>query len=300
MTQGKAKIILHCGAPKTGSTSLQHYFRACEALLNANAIHYPHRFFSRRDVDPLHRAFVRSRRLKGQSEAIDAARERLDHFFVDASTRAVLISNESLLGEPFLYEEASFFPTAAIALPALREIFSGYDVHVRYFIRSHAGYIPSYYVQHVRRGGTRSFEAFVDGLDLAQLSWTRVITQLEEAFGQRNLKVYDHAALSREPDRVISDMLSNFVDGPLPPLDTRRYRMNRSAGGIALDATRLVNRVLAKAPSLSPYQKGVVTRNLVLKPLSLVTPSGKPRLPSAVEQELDALHGEDRRVLTDL
>ena len=50
-----ARIILHPGAPKTGSTSLQHYFCDHAAALEAAGMLVPKRRLRQGEVDPLHR-----------------------------------------------------------------------------------------------------------------------------------------------------------------------------------------------------------------------------------------------------
>lgn len=293
MSSPSRQIVLHCGAPKTGSTSLQHYFRDQEDLLRASGIGYPHRFFSRRDVDPLHRAFVRSRRPADRAEGVEGARRRLEALFRADGTRTLLVSNESLLGEPFVEGSRAFFPDAAFAAEGLQRIFAGYGVQVRYVIRDFAGYVASYYVQYVRRGGVLGFPEFLRAYDLEALSWHRPVGLLRQAFGSAEVRVYDHARLSGAPAAVVADMLQGLVGAPLPAFDPEAYRFNRSVGGLALEATRLANRCLARLPSVSPYQKGVVTRTLVMKPIALVTPAAKPRLPAELERRLsDRYAGE--------
>ncbi|GAB5467191.1 MAG: hypothetical protein Kilf2KO_02210 [Rhodospirillales bacterium] len=289
--------MLLCGAPKTGSTSLQTYFRDREPLLKRHGIHYPHRFFAKRDVDPIHRSFVRSRRPRERVAAIEAARARLEVFFAKDGVETILLSNESLLGEPILQGRSRFFDQAGDALGALGEIFRGYDVEVRYVIRSFTSYLPSYYVQSVRRGSYGSFPEFVAALDLDSLSWRPVVGLLAATFGAEVLRVFDHRALLEDPDAVLQAMLLDSLGEPLPPFDAAHYRMNRSVGGPALKAAALANRILAPLSPHSPHRRGMVTRSLVLKPLSWVLPAGKPRLPPALEAELEQRYAAERLAL---
>lgn len=282
----KKKIILHCGAPKTGSTSLQFYLSANEKVLNKNGVYYPHKFVRSGDVDPFHLAFNKSDISLNQNKVIHEARSRLLEIFQNAHINTVLISNEGLLGDPIKYPEEKFFPDNQQYVSILHKIFDDYDVSVKYFIRDYASYIPSYYVQYIRRGGYCSLYEFVKSLEGGILSWERNITLLEQSFGRENLEVFDYNYFIKNPDATVLNVLNGLIRKQDLNTTMSEYKMNQSVGGFSLYMSRLCNEFLVKTLSMSPIQAGNITRNKILKTLSRITPNPKPELPKDIQDIL--------------
>ncbi|MEO1192647.1 MAG: hypothetical protein AAFY02_12870 [Pseudomonadota bacterium] len=292
-----SRVLLHCGAPKTASTSLQDYFYHHEALLEQHGVLFLRRHLTRGDYDPLHKILLRARRVKGKDEAIREARQHLRGYDRDPAVQSLLLSNESLLGEPFIAGKADFYPLARAGADALKRVFDGYDVQVRFLVRSYERYLPSYYVQYIRRGGCLTFQAFIDAINLESLSWLRPADALRAAFGPERVRILDYDDLVQAPDATLARLLEGFVPRPLPPFNPGTYRRAAAVGGLALDATRLGNRLLTKLSSKPPRDLGMITRNLVLKPLSLLTPHRPLALPPDLADRLAGRYQQDRAQL---
>lgn len=291
------RIILHCGAQKTGSTSLQHYLGNQADLLAREGIGLPQRLVSKRRLDPLHRILVRSRFADTRADAIAEARERVARLFETPGIDTLLISNESLLGEPVRSSSRQFFPLATEALDALQQVFRDYQVDVRYVVRDLPSFFSSYYVQYVRRGGQRTFPNFLEFLDPGTITWMAAVDPLVEVFGAERLQVFDHADLIAQPDAFLTALLDDDLGFPHPPFDPRLYAMNRSFGGALLAFAMRSNRVIGKLSSPPSYPRWIKARNALLKPLSRFAGGGRPQLPEDTRQRFHARFEQDRSAL---
>ncbi len=277
----RRRIILHCGAPKTGSTSLQNFFADNRATLAEDGVAYPLRFFRRGEVDPLHDGFKRLRARKRPEEKLfEDMRARVDAFFQEDGVRTLLISNESILGEPFHPDRRGFFPKHGESAKQLARIFEGYDVSVVYFIRDFESFLPSYYVQYVRMGGYLSFERFCAHMGSETLSWQPVVTSLRKAFGAANVACFDAADMRRAPDATIKAAFGAFMPS-LPAFDAARYNQNQAVGAAVLGCYRVMNRLLDNMfPIARRRQVRPLVRQYLFEPLAylsrLASGSSKP------------------------
>ncbi|WP_262690818.1 hypothetical protein [Kordiimonas aestuarii] len=250
MTQARAakvkrRIILHCGAPKTGSTSLQHFFADNATALARDGAVCPPRFFRQGNVDPLHTIFTQLRAgLRRQEKLLAAGRQRLDKLFDEAGVHTVLISNESALGEPFMAVEPGFFPAHARSIELLQKLFAGYEVQVVYFIRDFESFMPSYYVQYVRMGGFLSFDEFCAHIGDHNLSWQPVLGTLGHAFGAANIHCHRSENLRLTPADTVVQAFGQFLPS-LPTFVAGKYNQNLSVGPVVLSVYRGFNRLVA-------------------------------------------------------
>ena len=302
----RRRVILHCGAPKTGSTSLQNYFADNADRLKADGVAYPLRFFRRSLVDPLHESFTRLRVGKRPEDTLMAeARARLDGLFADEGVHTVLISNESILGEPYSAAQRGFFPEHGAAIKQLVRLFDGYDVTVVYFIRDFEGFLPSYYVQYVRMGGYLSFDRFCAHVGGDNISWQPVLKALKKAFGDQNVFCWEAAAMRQAPVKVVEEAFGKLLPS-LPDFDPTHYNRNQSVGKGVLAFYRGMNRLLDNTLSKRRRRKvRPIMREYLFEPLAYLSRvfsrSGKPEPvdPPPAKQVLRwrQQYAEDRRAL---
>jgi hypothetical protein len=271
-TEQRRRIILHCGAPKTGSTSLQNYFADNADQLKADGVVYPPRFFRRSLVDPLHESFTRLRVGKRPEDSLmSEARARLDALFADGGVHTVLISNESILGEPYHADQRGFFPEHAAAIKQLGRLFEGYDVTVVYFIRDFEGFLPSYYVQYVRMGGYLTFDRFCAHVGRDNISWQPVLRALRKAFGEQNVFCWEAAAMRQAPVRVVQEAFGSLFPS-LPEFDPTHYNRNQSVGQGVLAFYRAMNRLLDTSMSKRRRRKvRPLMRQYMFEPLAYIS-----------------------------
>lgn len=290
-------IILHCGAPKTGTTSLAYHFHEHEDLLRKHGVFFPHRFVMRGDVDPLHAALVKSRRVVCEQAGVTEAKARLRDMASDPAIKTILVSNESILGEPFDKGRADFYPHAARVAPILKEIFASHDVTVSFVIRDFTSFLASYYVQLVKRGAYSSFLDFYRGLDMATLTWRQPVEALRHAFGADNVRVHDYSSFVQEPSVFLHTVFSASLGFNLPDMPVERGSRNQAVGGITLALMRNFNRIadMTGAGFTPTYRRRI--RRYLVKSTRAILPGDKPRLPELLEQKLADQFMADQAVL---
>ncbi|TNE62379.1 MAG: hypothetical protein EP335_12355 [Alphaproteobacteria bacterium] len=293
----RQRILLHCGAPKTGTTSIQHYLDDNDALLRAQGVVCPPRFISKGRVDPLHKALVSLRKGRVEEKALSRARLRLKELFEHDDIHTVLVSNESVLGEPFIRGSDKFFPEASRAMGLLAQLFEGFDVTVVYFVRDFSTYVPSYYVQEVRRGLSWSLDRYCASFDGASLTWQPVVKSLRKIFGADHVRVFDHAALVRAPAHTVERAFDGFMDG-LPSFDADNYQRNASVGGPVLFVYRLFNMLFSLVvPGDAQRERRKQMRKFLFTPLGQLPFRKRPSLSARHEEDFGAAFRRDKETL---
>ncbi len=293
----KGRIILHLGAPKTGSTSLQYYLSENREVLESAGVVYPERMIQGGQVDPLHTHLVQMRTRRNPDDAFDAARVRLAALFEARGAHSLLLSNESLLGEPYHDDKPGFFPHHEKWIGELVRLFDGYEVQVIYFIRNFTTFLPSYYVQYVRRGGTKTLREFCDHVTGGNLSWCPLIDSLRAAFGSSNVRVFEHTALREHPAETVRGVFGRYVSG-LPDFCASSYNQNPSVGNNILAVYRLLNRIFAAlVPSARERHLRPKMRQYLFGPLALMSGNRRPGLEADLASKLREIYARDRKAL---
>ncbi len=200
------KIILHLGAQRTATTTLQHYMRLHSKALAAEGVGFwgPMRTRHSRLFSGL---FV-SGDDQVRDEHIALARARVNRA-LDATARldvkALIISDENMLGSARgnLQSEA-LYGMAAHRLRAFGEVFDGRIDRVMLGTRRLDEYWASTMAYAVKRGaslpGNRKLEAVAKGTR----SWRDVIEDIAAVFDTSELEVHQHEAFASYPDLRIA------------------------------------------------------------------------------------------------
>lgn len=285
----KPKIIFHCGAPKTGSTSFQHLLYANrEALLKAG-IHFPEVSRKKRVADDLRILLSRLslKPGKAQDKQIRKARKVIEQTLAENKAHTLLVSHESILGAPFGTGKKSIYPKAARKVPAIAKALEGYDVEVRFFVRDYAGFIPSWYVQQVRMGRTQTFEDFCKRHHATSFSFLPLIAILRASFGEDRVQVFDHADLVADSHATLSKSFPEIM-AALGEAGRVLPRKNRTIGGGMVAAYRRWNRMTARLPGSRKVREGIrhFGRRYVLLPLERFSNSPKIAFEPSIAKSL--------------
>lgn len=236
------KIILHAGAPKTGSTSLQHALGNIEDMLQENRIYFPERLVSKKRIAPIHIA-LRNLYVAGKTEyAITQGRIILEELFKKYDT--IIISKEDVLMD--LFPEGTMktvFVSLQERLSLLETFFAGYPVTAFYTVRRWQSWLPSFYFQLVRRGETRSFKAYLNDLPAAEIDWRIPVQGLVKIFGAENCYIFHHEDLKKNQTLLLTEMLR--AAGISDPKTATVPRVNKTYGVGAIAYMRFWNRVLS-------------------------------------------------------
>lgn len=216
------KIILHCGARKTGSTSFQHMlYDNRERMLKAG-FYYPGVSRKKREEDDIRIVLANLKGEGHRKKEVQHARKLIEKLFAESGAHTLVISNEDLLGRPAIKGNKTFLPKADNSARLIAEALEGYDVEVRYFIRDFAGFLPSWYVQQVRMGEEMDFDRFAKAHHFNRASWVSSVEALRQHFGAERVQVYDHADLVKDAhglfSRAFPDVMAALGEaGKSPP-----------------------------------------------------------------------------------
>jgi hypothetical protein len=288
------KIILHCGAPKTGSTSFQHLlYDNRERMLKAGFF-FPAVSRKKREEDDIRIVLSNLKGEGGRRKEIKHARALIERLFAESGAHTLLISNESLLGKPAVKGNKTFLPKADESARLIAEALEGYDVAVRYFIRDFAGFLPSWYVQQVRMGNDMDFDRFTRVYNLARASWVPSVASLRQHFGVERVEIYDHADLVKDAYGVFSRAFPEVMAalgeaGRSPP------NKNSSIGKGMVDTYRRWNRIAEWIGWSQGSRKTIqhIGRRYVLLPFERFSKSEKIRFDPETAAKMTARYKAD-------
>lgn len=237
----RPSVVLHAGAHKTGTSLIQKYFRDRPAVIEA-----------------LNGYFVgrsRTNRLIGWGEIVeerpgllrDAVREAAEH-------RMVLLSHENSLGRPFVGDRSRLYPDAPRFAAALARSLKNENVHVIFHIRGQESFVESYYLQRVHEGYYGTFDEWLLGVDLDNISWCPTVNGLVDAFGPDRVTVIDFDTIKAGQEQFITDFLD--VIAPGHGVDVQYgSRRNPSISAEGLEIALKVNPLLESADERRAMRK---------------------------------------------
>ncbi len=224
-----ARVLVHIGLHKTGTTWLQQHFFSCEAYgfwspLEAGAS-------AKERVKAVGRMFLRDGRGRLiADEVFDATRlrERLSAYRVPDGLCAVT-SAQRLSGHPL----SNGFDRAAICR-RIKDVFP--NARILMVIREQRAMILSSYMQYLHRGGRHSLRFCVNPPwdhrlpvpDLQFWKYDRLIAMYQQAFGPENVLVLPYEMLRDRPQQYIAHICLYCGLAPPPDLPFARRSNARS------------------------------------------------------------------------
>lgn len=248
-----AKLFLHIGTHKTGTTAIQSSLRA-------------HRKELRREGIGLLRRLPGSRRIMLADEIDPDLIAHSRHALrsgIRASSRRIeryVLSDEGFSGDPYRgYQNVS-----AVA-ETLHRIAEDFDTTIIVYLRRQDEFVESFYTQSIQEGGSRSFDDFLSGLPSTAYDWTELLEPYDRLFGLKSLRVRRYSSgRTAGPADVINDFGRLVGSAYLRTLRTAD-RVNPSYSRDALEFARVCN------STLSPSQRRELRR--MLQRCSVKSPS---------------------------
>lgn len=262
------RIHIHLGAHKTATTFIQNWLASHQSFLKDNAIAYV-------PLERLRRQFTQdfwkilNNRPSMDAAAIAQLRELL---FAEAgacgydlsSTRLFVLSEENLLGSlSSLHSKGKFYPDLHRRMRLLAHLFDGYEVQSFLALRSYSEFYPSAYAEMLRHDQIQTFEAYLEGLDLAGNSWPKIVNGIEAELGPVRLWPYER--FKDNSHRVLTALLQTSIDVGMIDKDTVvRQSLTQKGLDIAMtcrdilsdaEMRRLVNLLADKMAFETPNQK---------------------------------------------
>ena len=250
------RVILHGGTPKTGTTSLQHYFHAHRDTLRERGVLYPE--VGSGDGVPKHQWIVQTLRA-GEYDAFFA---RLERAFAeaDAGTHTLFLSTEGIYNHWLDFS------------PEARRIFALLGRHVSlelwFWFRHPAEYALSYYRQNLKNPRIEGIDCYGTDLALsdllrdpwcsARLNYLHFLLELERCVGAERIRVMRY-----EEGDVLRRALELLETGLAPERSEQR---NRSLGGVTSEMLRIANRYPVSWPDKQEILRALSRIDEVLRP----------------------------------
>lgn len=244
-------VILHIGAHRTASTTLQHYLRSNAGALRAQGVGFWGPMRTRQagllsGVMPVPGG--------DPGAQLDRARGRIALQLETAArkgVRHVIISDENILGSVRRnLRQRRFYRDAGARLARFATAFDGRVTRIVLAVRRLDAFWASSLSYGVMRGravpGTDDLDRFVT----QGRSWRTLVDEIATAFPGVGIQVHVHEELAGRPERRLWHMLDGAVTGPR---ETRPPWLNRASD---LPALREVLALRGEDPALLPSGAG--------------------------------------------
>nr|WP_319249365.1 hypothetical protein [uncultured Celeribacter sp.] len=254
----RPKLVIHCGLPKTGTSSLQAYFYTHAKNYQQDGIFYPTQNADKNDLN--HAWF--SQQLRDAS--VDQLCRMLET--VPEGVQTVFLSDESLFVElPGLTDDTR---------KALYAALDGYEIELVLFEREQTAWMRNFYLQSVqnRRAGRKTAQASARNLWQTSLDFKAFFAQpfcqklldtetmkreLRNAFGTANLRV-----LPFEPGKDVVEVFCAELDWPHmghgptlalnPPITDSQAEILRQANGMSNSIGRFIKKMIELPDDYAP------------------------------------------------
>lgn len=237
------RLFAHLGAHKTASTMMQRTFLEHRDTFLESGIYYiPYQDFRRQITNKTPQ--WRRQSPDGNAEMQAAVSDLLP----EGGIKALLVSDEALAGHirsDLQNRPHRIYEHCHEVVSLLKHTLGKKQMVIFFMIRSYGEFLESCYLQLVRAGYSQSFETYIQGFDLAKISWVPTIQELAQHLtGDEDLLVvYDYALLNQAPGEVLSDLFDRMgVPPPQALQENGRERINTSYSEPQFRKVLLLNR----------------------------------------------------------
>lgn len=272
-----AKIFLHIGLNKTGTSSLQDFFSMnAETLRSREGLVYPR---AGRDKTAHHPLSKWAKAASAGGPAADPAPGEALRAELQGAAKAVISSED-------------FHTHGAKGIEYMGRLLAGHDVRVVLYVREHVAYLASWYQQNVQ--ATHLSCAFDSFCYFTRKPLHKIAEGWAQAFGRDKVTVrlYDRSAL--DGGDVVQDFAGIVgLQEPLASYERKPYESNPSVSGNLLFIKRLLNNFHTKAEAASFVDE--ITALSKLKPEF----RGAMRVDAATVGYVAGMYKGDRQQLKD-
>ena len=165
-------IVYHLGAPNTDEEQITRSMRSNIKLLAENGVLKPWP----KDYRPLINELVKE--LEGDEPTVEEQETLFNVITRGQDLKRVILSNPKFLGVPnWMFSKGKFYGNAAKNTAALRNIFYNNPHEFFLGIANPASFIPSVF----KTVSGKTYEQFMDGMNLANVRWSDVISRIQYA-----------------------------------------------------------------------------------------------------------------------
>jgi hypothetical protein len=236
------RLVLHVGAPKTGTKLIQKTLRANGSRLAENGVDVLLRDAYNSLAEG---ASVRWRRGRADVDVHVAVGDALRARLEEAPT--VLVSHEDLLGPIASFRQGGrLYPDAAQVLRSLIARGRPDSVTITLSVRSPDRYVESVYLQLVRVGSTMRFDEYLRPIQPHQLSWLDLARRIEAAAGVVPIVRY-FETIHAGARGYVRQFFDDLALGISPIFPFRIDQQNRGYSDVAMRIALAANAELSAA-----------------------------------------------------
>lgn len=236
-------IYLHIGTPKTGTTSLQAFFRDNEQVLNKKGIAYPDLGFRFPGIGENRNAGFLTAPVFKEDDVRDTEQEKKNIEIGLEKLKALTSQYDKiLLSDEHIWNEGTLDTKG---WKELKEKFEkiGAELKIVVYFRRQDQVIQSYWAQQVKEGSPTPFTNYLKRKQYFKLDYAERLKEIAEGVGKENIivRVYEDGQYEGEEKTIISDFLNIFGLRLQDGFATEEVIKNTSLQGIYLETKRLLN-----------------------------------------------------------
>lgn len=173
------KLVIHAGAHKTATTSIQHWLKQSVNLLANSKVLYldPTVLNQTGIIEQLHSA-EKSDYAKLTNKLLKLLSEKSSKSRVDT----ILLSHESIFSFSKMLPSSikdGLYGSTENSAPCLNRLSDEYDLKVIFYVRRQDTFLASIYLEFVKRGNTfLEFDEYCSGIDYRNISWLRCLKNM--------------------------------------------------------------------------------------------------------------------------
>ena len=207
----RKRCHLHLGAHKTATTSFQRFLKVnLEDLQKTQSVDVM--LPNIMEEIGAFRVIARARRdAEPKMDVLAKAKEHLNAWFAAAPNKKSVLSHEGLVGQHNLHKDRGLYPGIEKACDMMAALFDGQDLSVAFVIRAQAAYLESTYLQAVHYANYMPFDDYVEGADIATLSWQRVINALNNSFGRDKVRIVPFEYIKTSEGNFYATLLEQLM-----------------------------------------------------------------------------------------
>jgi len=226
------EVFIHIGMPKTGTTFFQkEVFNKFKNLIFIN--------------------------------------KQISSKILSSKTDKILISNESLLGNPFC---GDYLKDDKIGLKKLSKLIPNAKIIISF--RKHEDMVLSLYKQYLHEGGTQDINSFFNSsssntiLNIRDLLFYKRLELIEKEFNEKPF-VYLYEEINNNLEQLITDLSFYLGEETLPIKDINLKKHNVGVGYYQAKLLRLFNKIGNSNSFLNKIMSNYVTKKLKMDPRSI-------------------------------
>jgi len=233
----RPRIIIHAGAPKTGTTLIQVY------LLN---------YFRHDDYFYLNPDIINN---SGFLDRVHGLHDRTVDVLELAKSagwkagQTLVISHEALLGYGELLSIAHqhyFYGAIHDNARRLKTLLTDCDIEVVYYVRRQDEFIVSFYLEHIAycyRDTKINFDDFISVQEPEKMSWLSRLNELVDVFGEEHVRFGLFDEIKAGPSAYVANFMRRIgvdvAEKDIPDLGRERPSLSAEAYELAMTAQKL-------------------------------------------------------------